>query len=75
MYLRSEQVMTDGAGYASFSANLSGSVALGEGITATATDAEGNSSEFSNCVTHLATESEYRILLPILVRGQKAHPM
>jgi parallel beta-helix repeat protein len=48
-YLGSTDVTTDGAGEASFAWSLS-VIAFGRGITATATDSEGNTSEFSACV-------------------------
>jgi len=43
-------VTTDGDGKAAFVVNLSADVSLGHFVTASATDAAGNSSEFSRCV-------------------------
>ncbi|MCB1036674.1 MAG: FG-GAP repeat protein [Acidobacteria bacterium] len=48
-YLGSLTVTTDGAGDAAFSAGISGSLAEGELVTATATDPAGNTSELSAC--------------------------
>lgn len=50
-FLDTWQVTTDGAGQATFELDLTGQVADGDVVTATATDLVGNSSEFSNCVT------------------------
>lgn len=46
VYLGTQSITTDSSGNASFAFTLP-SVALGQSITATATDAEGNTSEFS----------------------------
>lgn len=45
------QVATDGGGYAFFSTTVSDTLALGEEVTATATNTDGSTSEFSACVT------------------------
>jgi len=51
-YLGSQEVITDASGDVTFSHPLSGhsSRSMGQFVTATATDAEGNTSEFSECV-------------------------
>jgi parallel beta-helix repeat protein len=49
-YLGSDTVTTDGSGDASFISVVSAAVADGESVTATATDPQGNTSEFSACV-------------------------
>jgi uncharacterized repeat protein (TIGR01451 family) len=49
-YLGSTTVTTDGSGDATFSVLLAASTSAGEWITATATDASGNTSEFSQAV-------------------------
>ncbi|HEX9377767.1 MAG TPA: hypothetical protein VGB19_16210 [Actinomycetota bacterium] len=48
-YLGSVQVTTDGTGRAAFSRQMSAAVAVGQAVTATATDPAGNTSEFSAC--------------------------
>lgn len=50
-YLGSTTVTTNGSGNASFNLNFPGSAPVGSVVTATATDAAGNTSEFSYCVT------------------------
>lgn len=50
LFLGSKVVTTNGAGFASFSAVFAGAMPTGQFITATATDAAGNTSEFSNAV-------------------------
>jgi hypothetical protein len=50
VYLGSTVVTTDDSGYADFTAALSGAVSPMDSVTATATDADGNTSEFSACV-------------------------
>lgn len=52
-YLLTETVTTDAAGNASFSRNMGGYASPGDKLTAVATDLNGNSSEFSACVTFL----------------------
>lgn len=49
-YLGSTTATTAGTGNASFSINVSGSVAKGEYLTATATDGSDNTSELSKCL-------------------------
>jgi uncharacterized repeat protein (TIGR01451 family) len=49
-YLSSEPVTTDSSGNATFSFSLTASTSPGEWITATATDASGDTSEFSQAV-------------------------
>ena len=64
-YLGKRVVTTDGSGFRDFTANASGFVA-GNFITATATDPDGNTSEFSACV--MAEESyDIKIYLPIIL--------
>ena len=50
-YLGAAAVTTDGAGHASFSYTTTGAVPAGDVITATATTADGSTSEFSACTT------------------------
>lgn len=52
-YLGETVVMTDASGVAVFSADVPGAVLPGEFVTATATDASGNTSEFSPGVAEL----------------------
>lgn len=49
-YLGSAAVTSDASGTAALAVTLAVAVPLGQGITATATDADDNTSEFSNCV-------------------------
>ncbi len=49
--LGSTMVTTDGSGNASFMVTLPATVAVGQFITATATDPNNNTSEFSQCTT------------------------
>jgi hypothetical protein len=49
VWIGATDVVTDGAGDASFAASVPLSIALGEVVTATATDPNGNTSEFSPC--------------------------
>lgn len=51
VFLGSKVVTTDGSGFVAFSAVFPGAVPTGQFITATATDAAGNTSQFSNAVT------------------------
>ena len=53
-YLGSKQVTIDAGGIVGFTANLPVPTALGRVITATATDAQGNTSEFSRCSSSVA---------------------
>ncbi len=50
-YIGSSSVSTDAGGIAAVTANFAVSTAVGRVITATATDANGNTSEFSRCQT------------------------
>ena len=49
VYLGAEQVTTDGSGDVSFSVTLPAAVTDGWAVSATATDPDGNTSEFSAC--------------------------
>lgn len=49
VYLGSTAVTTDGNGNANFDVTLSGALTLGHSVSATATDADGSTSEFSAC--------------------------
>lgn len=49
-FIGSTEVMTDAGGSGNFSVSLPVNVAVGQFITATATDSDGNTSEFSQCV-------------------------
>lgn len=60
-YITEIPVMTDGSCNASFEAVLPVSVALGSVVTATATDAAGNTSEFSACRPVTAGQDFYTI--------------
>jgi len=53
-YIGSLTVATDATGIAGFSTNLPVTTALGRVITATATDSNGNTSEFSRCSSPVA---------------------
>jgi uncharacterized repeat protein (TIGR01451 family) len=55
-FLGSAAVMTNASGNATINANLAASASIGEFITAVATSAEGNSSEFSGCVLYGAAD-------------------
>ena len=48
-FLGSASVTTDATGVGSFSVITSGNVPIGSSLTATATDSDGNTSEFSTC--------------------------
>ncbi|MBE7531416.1 MAG: hypothetical protein HND44_04925 [Chloroflexi bacterium] len=50
-YLGGGLITTDASGYGEGTADLTGLVSEGDSITAVATDPDGNSSEFSACVT------------------------
>jgi uncharacterized repeat protein (TIGR01451 family) len=51
LYLGSATATTNGSGNAAFNITLPTSVSAGQAITATATNPQGNTSEFSACVT------------------------
>ena len=55
-FLGSAPVTTNGAGNVTFNVNVTGSAVVGETITATATNPQGNTSEFSNCVSYGAAD-------------------
>ena len=55
-YLGSGTVTTDGAGNGSFTVALAATTLAGRYITATATDALGNTSEFSPCLASVSTK-------------------
>ena len=48
-FLQTFQMATDSSGQVSVSLDLMGMIDPGDGLTATATDPDGNTSEFSNC--------------------------
>lgn len=54
-YLGADLVTTDGAGDALFSSSLTTPAPIGRHLTATATDPDGNTSEFSACLQFTAT--------------------
>ena len=56
-YLGYIDVTTDGSGNANYSATLTGSVGIGEFISATATDPAGNTSEFSDVVAAVGSNA------------------
>lgn len=62
--LGAAEINTDGAGEASFSVTVAGVVASGEFVTATATDAAGNTSEFSTCLDVIPAAVDGRDNLP-----------
>jgi titin len=64
IYLGANTVTTDGSGDASFTATLLGSVPEGYYATATATDPDGNTSEFSAC----SIIETWVIYLPLVLR-------
>jgi hypothetical protein len=65
-YLNTWQVTTDVVGQATITLDLSGSISPGDSITATASDMDGNTSEFSNCVTVIPADKVYPIYLPLV---------
>lgn len=56
-FLGSTNVTTDGSGNASFEFSVSASVPVGDDVTATATDAAGNTSEFSSPIPVTLSQS------------------
>jgi CSLREA domain-containing protein len=70
--LGSIMVMTDGNGDAAFTASLTGPASSGDQITATATDDEGNTSEFSPCVTGVGYGLGAISPDALVIRGQEA---
>ncbi|MGH9366468.1 MAG: hypothetical protein ACRD3M_02180, partial [Thermoanaerobaculia bacterium] len=63
-YLGSKQVTTDGSGNASFSATFPVTVSPQARLTATATDPNGNTSEFCSC---LSLQAKYHTITPCRV--------
>jgi len=59
-FLGSTNMTTDGSGNASFAVTFPDTVTAGHFITATATDPDGNTSEFSQCVQVIALEPDIR---------------
>jgi len=55
-FLGSTVTTTNGSGNATFNVNVPGSALGGESITATATSASGNTSEFSGCIVYGAAD-------------------
>ncbi len=62
-YLGQLGMITDGSGVANFIKTVSGTIPSGAYITATATDVDGNTSEFCACI-----EVTYRIYFPLIFR-------
>ncbi|MFL6278125.1 MAG: BACON domain-containing protein [Blastocatellia bacterium] len=56
IFLGSTSVMTNGSGNATINATLPTAATSGQSITATATDAQGNTSEFSACIAYGAAD-------------------
>jgi uncharacterized repeat protein (TIGR01451 family) len=56
LFLGSTSVTTDGSGNGTFNATLAGSATTGQFVTATATNAQGNTSEFSACIAYGAAD-------------------
>jgi hypothetical protein len=67
-YLHTVQVTSDSSGQAAFNMDLEGMVSMGDGITATATDPFGNTSEFSSCLTPTAAENINGTFLLLVIR-------
>jgi CSLREA domain-containing protein len=70
--LGSIMVTTDGNGDAAFTASLTGPASSGDQVTATATDDEGNTSEFSPCVTGVGYSLGAISPDALVIRGQEA---
>ena len=60
-FLGSTQVTTDASGNAVVNATLASTTTIGQVVTATATDAAGNTSEFSACTTVTAPAQSFAI--------------
>lgn len=71
-YLGFTEVTTDGSGNASFSASLDGPASPGDAVTATATDASNNTSEFSQCVTGVGYDVSASASAGTVIRGDDA---
>ena len=56
-YLGAIEVTTDGTGHVAFVANLSSTAVSGEVITATATNRDNSTSEFSECISFFLVDS------------------
>jgi uncharacterized repeat protein (TIGR01451 family) len=56
LFIGSTSVTTNASGNASFNAPLTGSATTGQFISATATNAQGNTSEFSACIAYGAAD-------------------
>ncbi|MFL6213806.1 MAG: BACON domain-containing protein [Blastocatellia bacterium] len=56
LFLGAATVMTNASGNVTFNATLTGAATTGQFITATATDAAGNTSEFSACLAYGAAD-------------------
>jgi len=65
-YLGADTVTTDGNGDVTFATKLAVSMPLGYSVTSTATDPDGNTSEFSACVV---IEPIYTIYLPLILKN------
>ena len=65
-------VTTDGSGDATFAASLAGPASPGDAVTATATDEDGHTSEFSACVTGVGYDVAAAATEGTVIRGQDA---
>ena len=72
-YLGSTNVTTDANGDVSFDVTLPNNVAIGDYVTATATDPSGNTSEFSQCVQ--AAESGIDVSMPDVQSTGRSSPI
>jgi hypothetical protein len=68
-FLGSTDVTTDGSGDASFTVTFPDLVPAGQFVTATATDPNNNTSEFSECAEAAASPGSVQIYLPIITRN------